>query len=133
MAIFQFSILNFTAQLWSFNGLFLLNKQETYLNVHKNSKLSLSGGRTSDGTQVDLGRYGSKVSEIMNNLDGAWKYSRYITDGANQWFTLHNVRSKRYLTATGSRSMEIQGQLCQSVSKLMKLARHQFVHVDYLL
>ena len=115
---FHTSILNSTAQLWRFNGRTLLNRQETYLHINGNSRLGI--GKTKEGTPVTLERTGSKVSEIMAHHSSSWKRSRPITaqGNTNQWFTLYNVASKRYLTATGPRTMAIKGQLYQSVSKL---------------
>ena len=91
------------------------------MHIHQNSKLGLENGNTIEGTRVNLERYGSQVSEILANRDGAWKRSRSITlaGDRNQWFTLHNVASKRYLTATGPRTMQIQGQLYQLVNLVM--------------
>ena len=89
--------------------------------VHQNSKFGLKNGNTIEGTEVNLERFGRKVSDILANRSRKWKRSRSITlagDG-NQWFTLHNVASKRYLTATGPRTMQIQGKLYQLVNLVM--------------
>ena len=86
--------------------------------VHQNSKFGLKNGNTIEGTEVKLERFGKKVSDILLNRSRKWKRSRNITlaGDMNQWFTLHNVASKRYLTATGPRTMQIQGQSYQLVN-----------------
>ena len=86
--------------------------------VHQNSKFGLKNGNTIEGTEVNLERFGKKVSDILANRSRKWKRSRSITlaGDTNQWFTLHNVASKRYLTATGPRTMQIQGQSYQLVN-----------------
>ena len=96
-----------------FTGRTLKNKQETYLWINGNSRPYASN--TIEGTPVTLERSGSKVSKIAAHGSSSWKRSRSITvqGDSTQWFTLYNVASKRYLTATGPRTMEIQGQLYQ--------------------
>ena len=82
--------------------------------VHENSRPGLDGGHTIQGTRVNLDPYGSTVADVRSNRNAEWIKSRFITleGDPNEWFTIFNVASKRYFTATGGKGMEIQGQLC---------------------
>ena len=121
------AILNFTAQLWRFNGDLLVNKQfdpwEFSTIRWKNWSNDKEGElydadsqywerltrpmpyATGDGTRISLTNHFSFPEK--------WIKSRPITvegDG-NVWFTLYNVKSKRYLTASSSTYTELWGKL----------------------
>ena len=131
------AIFNFTAQLWRFdNRNRLINKGVTNWQYHrmrwnwiidpvdnrngflekKNERYSQLTRATerdkSEGTQVTLSKWQSSWEP--------WRKSRSITlnGDPNEWFTLYNVRSKRYLNADSAGSTKIRGQFNQLVSKL---------------
>ena len=95
----RFAIWQFSREKWDWDDThgWLKNKRRYY-------QLTLPQHDTSQGAQISLTNWQSNWE--------SWKKSRPITleGDTNQWFTLYNVRSKRYLTAATQRSTQIRGQ-----------------------
>ena len=117
------AIFKFTGQLWRFNGDKLINKKIANWQFHKErwDWDDTNGWLMSKKKYYQLTRpsqsatyEGARIS--LTNWQQSWepwRKSRSITLEAdpNVWFTLYNVRSKRYLTADSAGSTKIRGQL----------------------
>ena len=113
--------------MWRFNGDRLVNKQVA--NWQYFNKRWANWANDKEGTLYDKDsrRYEQLTrSNEYDTTEGSavrltrhftypdlWRKSRPITFEAdpNVWFTLYNVKSKRYLTAANARSTKIAGQL----------------------
>jgi len=93
----RFAIWQFSREKWDWDDThgWLKNKRRYY-------QLTLPQHDISQGAQISLTNWQSNWE--------SWKKSRPITleGDTNQWFTLYNVRSKRYLTAATQRSTQIR-------------------------
>ena len=126
-----YAILNFTAQLWRFNGDKLVNKQ--FATWQYSTKRWKNWSNDKEGALYDKGSSqweqltrwheyykgdGTQVSLTKHfTYPETWRKSRSITFEAdpNVWFTLYNVESKRYLTASSPTSTAIWGKLYQII------------------
>ena len=98
----RFANWQFSTERWNWddrNG-WLMSKRKYYQLTRPNH-----GNDVSEGARL-------RLTTTQNHWE-QWRKSRSITvpGDLNEWFTLYNVRSKRYLTAANAGSTQIQGQL----------------------